>query len=503
MGKKIGKYYLGDKPPIVLNLAQWLMVWAPQKIKFLLGGRGLGKSTALGYSQKEKAFKMPRSSLFLVGETYKQMLTVTLPSTIEGLRLLGYHKDVHYFVGRKAPAKWKWNEAYQAPLVYDHAIHWISGAVTKLISLDLKDSGRGLNTDGGDGDETALFDEKRFSDNVLSTNRGNLDRFSKCPLHHSVSLFTSMPRTSKGKWIFKYEELAKQFPNDYFFLRASAEHNRHNLGDDWFKERKRLMSEFEYNTEILNIEPGVIEGGFYAQLDENTHCYTAYNNGYLISLGHDYKQAQDAGCKADGDLRMDLPIDVAFDYGANINTIHAEQEYDGVSHGLKSMHVTTPNTLDKLVNDFCDYYSAKSNKDVIYRYDHTAVFRDAVRTTTYAEVVIATFEARGWNVIPIYHGQAAGHHARKLFWEIFLMEKDARLPLFRLNKHNCQHMITSMQNAGVKVGRNGFEKDKADEKNATILQHTTTHYSDAADTLYYFKYGQRLNDSGGEYSLPS
>lgn len=502
MKNKFGKYFLGDQPPITLNIAQWVMVLAQQKIKIAEWGRGAGKSTILGYSQKEKAFKMPRSSLFLVGETYKQMMTQTLPSTLQGLELLGYKKNVHYFVGRKAPSKWKWNEAYEAPLDYEHAIHWISGACTRLISLDLKDGGRGINSDGGDGDEVALLDEKKLSDNVLSTIRSGKDRFGHCPLHHSVSFYTSMPRTAKGKWIFKYEELAKEFPKEYLFLRASAEVNRHNLGDDWFKERRRSMSDFEYNTEILNIEPGAIEGGFYAQFDEDIHTYVDYNNGYLISLGHDYEKAQKAGCLADGDVQMDAPMDIAFDYGANINTIHAEQERDGESHGLMSMFVLTPNTIDVLVNKFCDYYTAKSNKDIFYRYDHTALFKTGIATVDYKDVVIATFIKRGWNIIPIYQGQAPGHHARKLFWEIFLKGEDRRLPLFRINKHNCKYMQISMENAGVVVGKNGFEKDKRPERVKKMLQEEATHFSDAADTLYFSKYANRLNDSTGEYNLP-
>ncbi|MES2590898.1 MAG: hypothetical protein V4608_03350 [Bacteroidota bacterium] len=503
MKPKFGKYYIGDQKPIVLNIPQWLMILAPQKYKMFIGGRGVGKSTILGHSQKEKALEMPRCSLVLVGETYSQMLTRTLPSTIQGLELLGYKKNIHFFVGRKAPAKWKWDEAYQAPLVYDHAIHWISGSVTHLVSLDLKDSGRGINSDGVDGDEAAGFDQKRVANNVLATNRAGNDKFKGNPLHHAESFYSSMPRTNKGKWLFDYERFALEDPKNYFSLRASSEHNRHNLTDAWFANMKRTMTDYEYNTEILNIQPGNVEGGFYAQFAEEVHTYTDFNNGYLISLGHNYTKAQTAGCLADGDVQMSLPMDIAFDYGANINVIHAEQESDGVSRGLISMYIKTPFTIDVLVNNFCDYYAAKPNKEVFYHYDHTAVYKDAVRTVTFADVVIATFIKRGWTVYPIYHGQAPGHHAKKLFWEVFLKGEDSRLPSFKLNKHNCKHMVISIQNAGVVQGRNGFEKDKRPERKDSVAQEEATHFSDAADTLYYHKYGPRLTDSIGEYSLPS
>jgi hypothetical protein len=168
-----------------------------------------------------------------------------------------------------------------------------------------------------------------------------------------------------------------------------------------------------------------------------------------------------------------------------------------------SMFVLTPETIDKLVIKFCDYYSAKSNKDVYYHYDHTAVYKDAVRTVTFADVVIKTFFEKGWTVYPIYHGQAPGHHQRYLFWSIFLKGEDNRLPRFMLNKYNCKYMTISLQNAGVLQGKNGFEKDKRPERLDSVAQEEATHFSDAADTLYYFKYANRLGDNIGEYNLPS
>lgn len=507
MEHKFSKYLLGDNPPIQLNLPQLLMILAPQKNKVLLGGRGLGKSTVLGYSQKERAFQMPRCSQFLVGETYSQMLTRTLPSTIEGLQLLGYYKDVHYFVGRKAPAKWKWNEAYQPPLNYDHAIHWISGAVTHLISLDLKDDGKGLNTDGGDGDEAALLNHQRLSDNVLSTNRGNIDRFSHCPLHHSISFFSSMPRTNKGKWLYEYEKLATEYPKDYFFLRASAEYNRHNLGDDWFKERKRTMTDFEYNTEILNIQPGTIDGGFYglfndADISEGGHTYNNFNNSYLLSLGHDYNKAQNAGCLADADLQLLKPIDIALDYGARINTIVANQDYGNEARYLNALFIKSPDLLDVLINKFCDYYNNHGCKVVNYHYDHTAVFKDAARILTYADIVDTTFRSRGWTVNHHYHGQAPSHHSKYLFWGAALKGADTRLPKQSFNKTNCKYLIISIQQAGVREGKNGFEKDKRPEHMLNAIDEETTHFSDALDTLAYFKYANRVSEYQGDFHLP-
>lgn len=502
MKPQFSPYILGGHKPIQLNLPQMCAMIAPQKNKYLEWSRGAGKSTILSWSISQKPLLMPRGSFFLVGETYNQILTRTLPSTISGLEMLGYKKDFHFFVGRKAPAKWKWNEPYEPPLNYDHAIHWVSGAVTHLISLDMANSGRGLNTDGGDGDEAALFDYDKLFANVLTTNRGNIDRFSYCPLHHGVMFASSVPLTNKGKWLYKMEEQSRQDPTKILYLRADSEHNRHNLGDEWFSENKRVMTDLIYNAEIRNIRPDRVEGGFYPQFNEALHTQDFYNNAYLLSLGHDFDKAKKAGCLADGDLKRDLPIHIALDYGSNINTIHAEQDYDGVSYGLNSMFIKTPNTLDVLINQFCDYYSGQQCKVVHYHYDHTAVATSANSRITFKDTVIETFVKRGWTVIERYHGQAPGHHEKYLFWGTFMKGNDRRLPRFVMNRSNCKYMTISMQQAGVLTGKNGFEKDKRPEKQKNAVHEETTHFSDAADTLYFFKYSSRLSTSAGDYSLP-
>jgi hypothetical protein len=117
-----------------------------------------------------------------------------------------------------------------------------------------------------------------------------------------------------------------------------------------------------------------------------------------------------------------------------------------------SMFVLTPNTVDVLVNNFCDYYSAHGEKTINFWYDHTAVAKGNTGVS-FSDIVTETFVKRGWSVIPKYAGQAAGHHEKFLFWGVFLKGEDARLPKFVLNKTNCKHMVVSMQQAGVLQGR--------------------------------------------------
>ncbi len=489
---------------IRLNIPQSLLLANKAKHQFAEWGRGGGKSTYIAWRMKELAIQMPRGSFALVGETYNQILTRTLPSTIAGLEMLGYIKDVHYFVGRKPPAKWKWPEAYQPPLNYDHAIYWYTGAVFHLISLDMPNSGRGLNIDAAVGDEAALFDYTKLFNNVLTTIRGNLDRFSHCPLHQSTFFATSVPMTTKGNWLFKMEEQAIIDPSDIYYLRAPSAYNYKNLGPKWFKENRRIMTDMVYSAEIDNIRPGKVEGGFYPTFNDKWHCRDYFNNSYLLNLGYDnIKKAQGAKCLADADLLFDQPIDIACDYGGHINTIVAHQEYGNEARWLNAMHVKSPSLIDQLINDFCDYYSGYLLKKVNYWYDHTALGgKVGTSAKTYREMVIEAFINRGWDVTEYNIGVAPEHRDRYLFWGISFQEKDKRLPCHRFNLTNCKYLIVSVNNTGLLPGAKSEEKDKRPEKNKNVAQEEAPHYSDAMDTLGYGKYSSRTKDQTS-YWLPS
>ncbi len=498
---KYSKYILGDEPPIELNLPQMLAVMATQPNIYLEWGRGGGKSTILADRKQRLVHEMPRGAHALVGETYSQVLTRTLPSTIAGLEKLGYHQNYHFFVGRKAPDKWKWPLPYQPPLNWDHSIHWYTGACFNIVSLDLANSGRGLNSDSAIGDEAALFDYEKLFNNVLTTIRGNIDRFSHSPLHQSTMFTSSTPMTTKGKWLLKMEEKAKSDPENYFYLRASSEFNRHNLGEKFFTENKGMLTDLMYNAEILNIRPGKVEGGFYPVFDEQVHTYSDFNNSFLQSLDYNFEKAKNAGCAADNDLQSDKPIDIALDYGGKINTIVAEQTFMDESRFLKSMFAKSPVLLKELINDFCKYYNSHKTKHVIYWYDQTAIGKYGTSELSFADTVIKTFRDNKWEITPRYIGAAPSHHDKYMFFASAHKGLDARLPKFRYNKTNCKYLIISIQQAGIREGKNGFEKDKRPEHYKNAIDEETTHFSDAHDTLAYFKYKNRITGFVGDIDL--
>jgi hypothetical protein len=218
-----------------LNDAQALFMYSiffmlSVSIRVIRWGRGTGKSTILALYISECVKQMPRSTGVMVAQSFAQIKTRTLPSTIQGLEQLGYYKDIHYFVGKKPPKSWKWPEPYEPPLDYSNSMYWYNGAVMAFVSQDGgAASGRGMNVDWVVSDESALLDEEQFNTDVLLTNRGGEEKkafypdgsyklFKDCSLHHSITLATSTPVTAKGNWIFKYEEQAKLHPEKVLFL---------------------------------------------------------------------------------------------------------------------------------------------------------------------------------------------------------------------------------------------------------------------------------------------
>lgn len=484
-----------------LNFPQVILTMAQYKETYFEGGRGIGKSTIIAWRIKDIVEQMPRSKCGIVCSTFQQALTRTLPSTLEGLELLGFKKDLHFWVGKRPPKEFKIPEAHQPPLSYDNCIIFYNGTTFQLISLENPNSGRGLNLDAVIGDEAALLDFEKLSYNVLLSNRGNINRFKHSWLHHSTLFCSTTPITTLGKWFIKQEENARSNPKDIFYLIAQSSYNIENLGIEFFKQNKRLLTPLLYDAEIDCIRPGKVETGFYPAYNEAVHTYSASNDNYLFGLNYDLAKLRERHCKFDSDVQTLKPIDIGMDYGAKINTLVAGQMdgawvHPGKYNIINAMFVKSPKTAPTLAQEFCDYYRYHLKKVVNYYFDHTAMYRDAVRTTTFAEEVRKVFESNGWTVNMFYCGQAPLHDTKYLFFDLVFKEREPALPVVRINKEKCLYLTTSIEMAGAMEGRRGIEKDKRPERQENAVDEETTHFSDAFDTLVYFKFKDGLSPIG-------
>jgi len=486
---------------IVYNLPQLLVSIAPQKHIFLEWGRGSGKSTILADRIVKLVKSMPRASFFIVGKTFQQMLTRTLPSTFAALELLGYKKGLHYFVGQAPPKSFNYATPFEPPGNFKYAMYWCNGCVFHLISQDREGNGRGLNTSGGVGDEMQMLDYIKLFGDVLATNRANKSLYQHLPLWCSTMFAGTVPIGMDGQWLYKMEKEAIKKPSEILYLRASAEENRDNLPDSWFEDQKRILPDIIYNAEILNIRPNQVLGGFYRSLTEK-HLYTKFNYSHLDSFDYSVDALKATDCRQDNDFISDQPFDVALDYGSNFNCIVTAQQVADEYRFVSSFYVKAPQRTRDAVNKFCEYYRFKKDKTVYYWHDQTSLPGTGLSPFNYMEEVMTTFEANGWKVISMYIGKAPNHELKFNLWDNMLKETDERLPPVRFNAEHCKYLLISMQYAPTKESHKGIEKDKSSE-GADIEQEEATHLSDAADTIIFGKYGVNISHKGGFQNIPT
>ena len=491
---------------LVLNIAQLTAVISVTVLKktkiFLEWSRGTGKSFIIAWFMREMVIQMPRASFALVESTYQQILARTLPSTKEALEKLGLYEGVDYVVG-KSGKKLGFPEPFQSPERWENIIHFSNGAIFQLVSLDNPNSGRGLNSYGIIGDEAALFDYEKLYNNVKTTNRARKEIFKKASLLSAEIYASSTSLTKKGKWFIDAEKLAKKHPETYAFIKASVKVNLHNLRKGWLQEMiDEAPSKVILNAEIFNIRPNEILDGFYPQFNNTKHCYTKYNNDYLLDLTTNYTESQ-LNSLQDADIIPDLPLRLSIDWGVFLGAVTAQKLHKEF-RTLKTFWVKQPKDEEDLVNAFCDYYANHPNKllYLYYGHDGNATIRKNSRET-YGDRIVQLFMKRGWNVVDMSKGKPpARHNDKYILLNTLLKETSSSYPKMTFNEPNNEDLIISIERAEAREGKNGIEKVKKDEKNQSMKQQHTTHLSDAWDMMVYEEYKDLLDVVHDNWSLP-
>jgi hypothetical protein len=423
-----------DRVKLDFNQAQMRYITARgTKEGISVWGRGTGKSSIIAWDMHKIVTTMPRSCWVIVGSTYKQVLTRTLPSTVASLERLGYKLNRDFYIGRRPPPTQNWERPFQGPLSYDHFIIFRNGTGFHLVSLDAGGSAsRGLNVDGFIGDEALLFDKNKLDADLSATNRGNGQYFGKNPMHHGVFLFSSMPWGDQGRWLLdkaKYYEnegvdLVEQrrelldaqvrfldansegdeamlavwrdevlpllqkvefFPSKAqrgtFYSEANAFDNIQNLGLQYLLDQRRFMTDFTFQIEIMNRRPTTVKNGFYPKLDQAVHVQECAADDALLGmvdekgLGHHLKLLKGLvdkpDSRLDSDCRAHQPLRISVDFGARITTSWVGQPHRDVGEyrHLGGFHVKFPAFIDELVGNICEYYRYHLRREVEFLAD--------------------------------------------------------------------------------------------------------------------------------------
>ena len=463
--------------------------------------RGTGKSTILGWYVKEAVKQMPRATGIIVGETYQQILSRTLPSTKEGLEMFGIYEDVDYVVGRSGKGL-GFEMPFQAPSKsWDNVIHFSNGFIWILVSNDMPNAGRGINSSIVIGDEAALLDKERLFNNVQTTNRSTCGGlYADRPLCNAEIYASSVAMTQKGQWFTDMEAEAKKRPWEVLFVKAAASANKHNLSEDWFdRMRRNAPSQMHFDAEIRNIRPKKVTNGFYPQLDSKRHYYRyAYDNDYLQRVGVGASK-KDFNCRQDTDVMVVKPLIVSIDWG-NIITMTISQDQGERYRILKTFHVLSPKIIDDVINEeFGPYYEAirKTSRIIDFYFDRNGNNKTPNSRITFAEQAVDCFKKLGWKVrIKVRKGQENPPHNDKYIVLNYLLKHGGTngLPAIEINENNCTDLIISLENAPAMEGKqaNTVVKDKRSEKSKSIPQEHATHFSDTFDIPLYWRYYQQV-----------
>lgn len=462
--------------------------------------RGSGKSTILAWFVKEAVKQMPKATGIIVGETYQQILSRTLPSTKAGLDMFGIYDGIDYIVG-KCGRSLGFEMPFQSPDKWDNVIHFSNGFIFILVSNDQENAGRGINSSIVIGDEAALLDHVRLFNNVQTTNRSTCGGlYEDQPLCNAEIYASSVAMTEKGQWFTDLDALSKKEPWKVLFIKAPAAVNKHNLSKDWFERMKdNAPSTVHYDAEIRNIRPSKVTNGFYPALDSKKHYYRyAYDNDYLRSLGMNPNKRA-FNCKQDTDFMKSKPLILSIDWG-NIITMKVAQDQGERYRTLKTFYVTSPKIIDDLIDEeFVPYYEdQKKNNNVIeFYYDRNGNNKTPNARLTFAEQAIGRLKAAGWKVnVKVRRGSENPPHNEKFIVINFLLKHGGTmgLPEIQINENNCNDLIISLENAPALPGNkpNTIIKDKRSEKSKTTPQEHATHFSDTFDIPLYWRYHKKV-----------
>lgn len=319
---------------------------------------------------------------------------------------------------------------------------------------------------------------------------------------------------------------SKKFQDDYLrelrrsafvVRRASTLENVDVLGEEYIRQMKRDLPPYTFMVSILNVKIKKSNDGFYSNLDiDHVHGYipdeidplsqanfrtekaTGIIGGKKItseSYQPDLKELSERNdCRMDSDCVNDLPLYLAFDYNANINTLVVGQVYqrDGLEavNVIKSFYVKNERKLRELVDDFSHYYAPKRavNRDVVYFYDATAKQGASYALTDerFYQAVIKELERNGWNVTAIDMSVPEKHEVKHRIINNGLA--GIEYPAIRINQPNNPDLIIALQLCEVSIGYQGFRKDKSQEKKAetedNLPLQQRTDFTDAFDSLY-------------------
>lgn len=477
---------------------------------YLLAGRATFKSSLGGalYNVR-RVFEMPRSTGVGVGISFNNLYENTVPPLKAFLQSRGFVEDVHFTICKPPPDAWPKPILGVVDKRYKNTMTWYNGTTKQFISLRRKASANGVSAQWGDFDEVKFMDESVLIDEIFPIFRGNEKYFKHCSGYLSKFFMTDKKADpGKIKWLLAKRDLVDHKKKD-IVLRLARQleylkvqyNNSTKTGKYQLKPeihavetrlailRANLVNVVEIS--IDDVRP-ILGEKFYADKKRNTPQYEfniVYKNQDPDRPGDPFYPAWDAGriCyDLAFDIDNDLPLIISSDYQHSIAPIPVAQiaklpgkEKPSLNYVDEVYTLASEGGLRKAVAKFCEKFKAHRFKHVYYVYDHTAI-GERQDADPFYRIVIDELEKNDWTVWEVYTGQAPDHfqkHTDTIEWMNHSNDDDLEIYI----NVRCKKMIMSITGAPAKIVNNKTQKDKSLERNKSLDQSETTHFSDAFD----------------------
>ena len=482
---------------------QCLFLEGKQGIKIFIGGRGTGKSDAIAKQDYIRMNEMPRAKSFLAGPYFGQVITKTLPSylsSLASLRKFEYDPKKgwgHYVVFKKPPEHWA--KPYMPVKDYSRVITFANGYTKEIMSLYGADSGRGGSFDCGDIDEQALC-EKADIDNVLFPSlRGNLMRFDT-PLHYQLCGYTSPPWLAGGQYLYDYEDLAKEFPNDYLFIESCTRDNK-AISEAQIIRLQNILPKMVYEVEIEGKRVSRLPNGYYPTFNDKRHVT-------FETAKHNFDDKNSLWLPTDDFLNNSKPLEISCDFNAAFTSLIVgqqtgnEQRIDNNLY-VKPKQVITEETKISLVRElvelFVKEYANNTSKHVEVFGDRNGQNRSPNASQTSYEQIKQVLAEHKWSCKINVADTNQDHKTRHFAIEELLSEAQTNYPKVRINGNKCKYLIYSIQNTPI---TKDWKKNKSSEESDAIPQEKATHLSDCFDYLIYCKFAKLVGIQQTTYLDP-
>ena len=487
----------------------------PAQIHYYEIGRGGGKTTDMGDMMDVAAAMFPRGSGQFIASTYLHFLDRIIPSLRDGLEMWGVFENLHYFVRKEPPKNWNWEVPFKKPSDIRKHIRFYTGFGLNLISQDVKDDGKALNTDIEFGDESQKLDPEKMYENTTPALRGSKKLFESKPwfkkrFHRgTVDMVPTWIRDLHARqqqldiYNRKREPKAREYAVN--LLRFPCTVNLGNLPANFLAdaraeaEAKNNVTEFK--AFYLNEIPPSVEDGFYSLLNEKIHGYYPE-----FDIDNFDRNNQKRGCLNDSDCVRGVPLVIGADFGSAINCLNVCQNLQTINEFrvLKSMFVLGINNeiQDDLYQKFHDYYQFHDNRTVYLWYDASGNVETGFTRRNRAEMIRDQLSKLGWSVQLMTQQNTNPFHTEKFYLYQTMFKGDApHLPKFRINMVNARDTYVSMTNAPAKTRTTGdtnkIEKDKRSEARLrTGERQRATDLSDALDSAIWGTFENMYRNRG-------